>query len=103
MQLLGAPDRLQENSIYLHTIYQLSSIDGLILRHRLSAVHLPVAVMSHCCRELYKAPLYSVKSFRRQGSEERSFPAPHTIPNVWSVLKKPPATLLIPQENKTKL
>lgn len=56
MQLLGAPDRLQENSIYLHTIYQLSSIDGLILRHRLPAVHLPVTVMSHCCRELHKAP-----------------------------------------------
>lgn len=32
MQLPGVPDRLQENSIYLHTIYQLSSTDGLILR-----------------------------------------------------------------------
>lgn len=66
MQLLGAPERLQESSIYLHTIYQLSSPDGLILRHRFPAVHLPVPVMSHCCRELNKAPFHSIKSFPRQ-------------------------------------
>lgn len=76
MQLLEAPDRLRENSIYLHTIYQLSSIDGLILRHRLPAVHLPVTVMSHCCRELHKSPLYSIKSFCRQGARRGAFQLP---------------------------
>lgn len=80
MQLRGAPDRLQENSIYLHTIYQLSSIDGLILRHRLPAVHLPVSVMSHCCMELYKAPLSSVTSFCRLGVSRGAFQLPRLFP-----------------------
>lgn len=73
MQLLEAPDRLWDNSVCLHTIYQLSSTDGLILRHRLPAVHLPVTVMSHCCRELHKSPPYSTKSSCRQEARRGAF------------------------------
>lgn len=95
MQLLGAPDRLQENSIYLHTIYQLSSIDGLILRHRLPAVHLPVSVMSHCCMELYKAPLSSVTSFCRLGVSRGAFQLPRLFPKFWSLPMKAHTSLCL--------
>lgn len=98
MQLLGVPDRLQENSIYLHPIYQPSSTDGLILRQ--SPCSSPT---SHCNESLLqgiKAPFYSFKSFHRQAKKRGAF---HHSRLFWWALKEPHDSLLIPWENKINL
>lgn len=92
MQLLGVPDRLQENSIYLHTIYQLSSIDGLILTPCSSPT-------SRCNESLLQGIAQGLPVLHQvllqTRSEERSVSAPQIIPKVCSVLKKPPASLCL--------
>lgn len=78
MQLLGVPDRLQENSIYLHTIYQLSSTDGLILRQ--SPCSSPT---SHCNESLLQGikqgSLLLLQIFPQTGKENRSISSLQTV------------------------
>lgn len=78
MQLLGVPGRLQVNSIYLHTIYQLSSTDGLILRQ--SPCSSPT---SHCNESLLQGikqgSLLLLQIFPQTGKEKRSISSLRTV------------------------